>query len=280
MVFRMLRIASRAGSTLLAACALGAAVLAGSATTPDNHVIHDQYRLMLEDKPTNAAKVFKWGLSAWEDEFRPEVQFNSNRWESNQPYQVGQQIGMLTLKAGTHPETVWAEARDGVHQFGRWEARVRTRVYDHGGQPYHVFFELVPDKGYHCGAKNIVIASYYPGQPMVQGYVRTRPDNEYRFATDPEATTEEFHTFAIEITRQHISWFVDKHVLMTEQRPDALSGRHYHVRFRMEGSPDPSVRMNESWLQMDWVRYYTLQRPDALPITAPEAEETTYTGGC
>jgi hypothetical protein len=48
----------------------------------------------------------------------------------------------------------------------------------------------------------------------------------------------------------------------------------------MEGSTDPHARMNESWLQMDWVRYYTLARPNALPITAPPAEETTYDGGC
>jgi hypothetical protein len=276
----MVRFTGRAASTLLVGCALGAATLAGTVSSPANHLTTDRYRLVLDDQPTNAAKVFKWGLSAWEDEFRPEVLFNSDRWESNQPSAVGQQVGMLTLKAGSTPETVWTEARDGVHQYGRWEARVRTRVFDRGGQPYHVSFELVPDKGYHCGAKNIVVASYYPGQPMVQGYVRTLPDNEFRFSDDPEATTEEFHTFAIEITPDHISWFVDKHVLMTERRPEALSGRHYHVRFEMEGSSDPSAQMNESWLQMDWVRYYTLKRPDALPITAPQAEETTYDGAC
>lgn len=275
----MARIAARLGPALLAACALGAAAVAG-ASSPGSRVTTDEYRLVLEDQPTNAAKVFRWGLSAWEDEFRPEVQFNSTRWESNQPDQVGQQVGMLTLKAGTTPETLWTEATDGVHRYGRWEARVRTRVFDRGGAPYHVSFELVPDRGYRCGAKNVVIASYYPGQPIVQGYVRTLPSNEFRFSVDPEATTEEFHTFAVEITPDHISWFVDKKVLMTERRPEALSGRRYHVRFLMEGSDDPSTRMNESWLQMDWVRYYTLDRPDALPIDAPPAEQTTYAGAC
>jgi hypothetical protein len=73
---------------------------------------------------------------------------------------------------------------------------------------------------------------------------------------------------------------VDKKVLMTERRPEALSHVRYKVRFRMEGNPQVNHVMNESWMQMDWVRYYNLDRPNAKPITAPEAQKTVYNGGC
>ncbi len=277
----MPRITRRLGSSLLAACALTGAALAGTQVAhPAPGIVEDDYRLVLEDKPTNAGKVFRWGLAAWEDEFRPEVEFDNRRWQSNVEGRVGQQIGMLTLKAGTEPMTVQTTATDHFARYGRWEARVRTRVFDRGNAPYRVFFELVPVGEYRCGAKNLVIGSYQPGRPMVEGYIRTRPNNEFHYQVDPEATTEEFHTFAIEVAPDHITWFVDKKVIMTERRPEALSGVRYRVRFRMEGTSDPRETMNESWLQMDWVRYYTLERPNALPIIAPPAERTTYAGGC
>lgn len=277
----MPRITPRLGSTLLAACALTGAALAGTQVGhPATGVVEDDYRLVLEDKPTNAAKVFGWGLSAWEDEFRPEVRFDGGRWKSNVDGRVGQQIGMLTLQAGTEPMTLQTTAMDHFARYGRWEARVRTRVFDRGNAPYRVFFELVPVGEYRCGAKSLVIGSYQPGRPMVEGYVRTRPNNEFHYQVDPEATTEEFHTFAIEVAPDHVTWFVDKNVIMTERRPEALSGVRYRVRFRMEGSRAPHETMNESWLQMDWVRYYTLERANARPITAPPAQRTTYDGGC
>jgi hypothetical protein len=33
-------------------------------------------------------------------------------------------------------------------------------------------------------------------------------------------------------------------------------------------------------MQMDWVRYYTLARPNARSIVAPQASVTTYADAC
>ena len=35
---------------------------------------------------------------------------------------------------------------------------------------------------------------------------------------------DRWHTFAVEVTKSHISWFVDAHVINTERRAEALSG--------------------------------------------------------
>ena len=78
---------------------------------------------------------------------------------------------------------------------------------------------------------------------------------------------DRWHTFAVEVTRSHISWFVDAHVVSTERRSQALSGVPSTVRFAMVG--EPGKRMNVSRMQMDWLRYHTLRKPNRKSIAAP-----------
>jgi hypothetical protein len=64
----------------------------------------------------------------------------------------------------------------------------------------------------------------------------------------------------------------------TERRTDALSNVRFKPRFRMQAVEGASMR--PTWMQMDWVRYYTLDRPNVLPIEAPEMTMGTYTDAC
>jgi hypothetical protein len=50
------------------------------------------------------------------------------------------------------------------------------------------------------------------------------------------------------------------------------------MRFRLE--PVAGARMDFTRMQMDWARYYTLDRPGALPIDAPPAVEDDFTTTC
>ena len=65
---------------------------------------------------------------------------------------------------------------------------------------------------------------------------------------------------------------------MTERRPAALSGQIFAARFRLVSTPGSTMRKGR--MQMDWVRYYTLARKNAKPITAPQATQTTYGDAC
>jgi hypothetical protein len=65
---------------------------------------------------------------------------------------------------------------------------------------------------------------------------------------------------------------------MTETRSAARTGASYVVRFRMVAPP--GARMNKGRMQMDWVRYYTLERKNAQSIAAPQATMGPYDGGC
>jgi hypothetical protein len=227
--------------------------------------------------PTNAAKIFRWGVEAWKDEF--EVNPLRDDWATSAGGDVVTRNGMLTLMAYPGSGTVTATPTSQKAKVGRWEARVRVWEKDRlVGTPYRVFWELIPNRKYRCGAKSIVIASYSQDEPQATGAVRTRPDNEFSFSRVLPLTQGWFHTFAVEVTDDHISWFVDRVVVHTERRSEALSNVRFKPRFRMQAVEGASMR--PTWMQMDWVRYYTLKRPNALPIEAPEMTKGTYAGAC
>lgn len=226
--------------------------------------------------PTNAAKVFRWGNKQWGDEFRTAL---LRMWQVNHPALVRDQHGMLTLNAPAASTTVTATLSGHDRTYGRWEARVRGRNYPAGGQPYTLYWELVPSsQSYHCGAGNLELGQYTLGTNTLQVHLRTLPDNDFTLTKTLQLSHQEFHTYAVEITPDHISWFVDTQVVATERLPAALAGVPYEVRFRVQGVP--GARMNKGRMQMDWVRYYTLARPDTHSIAAPALTQTTYAGAC
>ena len=82
----------------------------------------------------------------------------------------------------------------------------------------------------------------------------------------------------MEVRKRRIAWFVDAHVVRRERRPEALSGVPFTVRYSMVA--EPGARMNRSRMQMDWLRYFTLERKNAQPTRAPRTTAGTYAGGC
>jgi hypothetical protein len=231
-------------------------------------------RLVSKKHPTNAGKIFRWGLAAWKDEFKQHL---SRTWQVNHPKLVRNQVGMLTLDATARSGSVTATVAGHAHRYGRWEARVRSQQWSGGHTPYHVVWELVPVGAYHCGARSIVLSDYVPHTKRATMFVRNGAD-QFTAGLQRNLGDYQFHTYAVEVTKSHISWFVDTHVIMTERRPAALSGAKYKIRFRLAGKP--GARMNPSRMQMDWVRYYTLKRPNAQSIAAPRMTRGTYPDAC
>jgi hypothetical protein len=231
-------------------------------------------RSEVPSSPTNAAKVFQWGWASWKDEF---IEPLSSEWAVSDPSLVRNQNGMLTLEGTSTSGTVTATVATHARRYGRWEARVRSDVRNSGGTPYRVVWELVPGPGDRCG-DGITLASYAVGDPVAAMDIRTLPDAG--FTDDAALDLEQYawHTYAIEVTRDHISWFIDTKVVMTERRPEALSGRRYRMRFRLV--PEDGARMDFTRMQMDWARYYTMDRPGALPVEAPDAQPAEFTSSC
>lgn len=224
--------------------------------------------------PTNAATIFRWGPSRWEDEFK--VDPIQQGWRTTDPRLVRTQNGMLTLEAWAGDGTVTATWPGYARRFGRWEARVRGNQYETQYTPYEYFWELIPTGPYACGAKSLVLANFKVDDPAARLLVRRPNGIEFTASRTLDLSNHYFHTYAIEITRNRITWFVDRDPVMTERRSEILSFPNYVVRFRMQAQP--GKRMNHSRMQMDWVRTYSLERPNVKSIEAPQGEMGTYNG--
>ncbi len=227
--------------------------------------------------PTNAAKIFQWGNKEWGDEF---VTPRQAMWKVGRPAMVRDQHGMLTLDAPRATGVnVIATLTGHDRQYGRWEARVRSRQYGTGGTPYKLYWELVPTTGgAHCGARDLVLSSYSLGSNTTWMHARNLPNADFLASKSTPLSDNEFHTFAVEMTPDHISWFVDTKVLRTERRTEAMRAVNYAVRFRLQSVPGALMRQGR--MQMDWVRYYSLARKNAKSIEAPQLDQRTYAGAC
>ena len=239
--------------------------LAGSVPTASASAAH----------PTNAAKVFRWGNASVKDEFHGRL---AKRWKVNKPGYVRNQHGMLTLDTTRRSGTVMATLTGSPRRYGRWEARVRTRQYGASGTPFRAIWELTPTRSTHCGARGIELSDYAIGAHASRMHVRNLPSRDYTAAKRLALSDNQFHTYAIEVTRTHISWFVDTRVIRTERRSAARTGAAYNMRFRLQATRGAAMRQGR--MQMDWARYYTLQRKDAKSINAPQLRRVHYAGAC
>ncbi len=230
------------------------------------------------DGPTNAAAIYKWGNAAWKDEFHSSTPLPG--WKINKSRRVRNKNGMLNLESARNGRggTIVARATDQAAKYGRWEARVRARRYTFSGTSYQAIWELVPVNKYRCGAKSIVLSQYAPDDARATGAVRTGPANEFSYGIDLDLGKDVFHTYAVEVTKDHISWFVNTQVIHTERRSEALSGVKFQPRFRLQATK--GATMDHTRMQMDWVRYHTLDRPNQRSIEAPQMEQGTYAGSC
>ncbi len=227
--------------------------------------------------PTNAAKVFRWGREAWRQEF--EKGGLSKHWKSNKRALVTTQVGMLTINARSRSGVVKVWPDNQASRYGRWEARVRAREFESTGRKYSFVWELVPAKRSQrrCG-QGIVMASYRTGDAAAKGAVRAHRKAKFAFTKKRDLRSRAWHTYAVEVTPGHISWFVDTKVVHTERRDAALTGIKFRPQFRIQGVKGADMR--KSWMQMDWARHYDLARPNAKSIKAPQMRRQTYAARC
>jgi len=122
------------------------------------------------------------------------------------------------------------------------------------------------------------MADYVMGSHRTRMSIRTLPDRQFSYSMRPNTGPWDWNTYGVEITRTHISWFADDKVVMTERRPAALSGTLYTLRLRLVGNGATDTTPPK--MQLDWSRYFTMDRPNTQSIVAPKAHVGTYGGGC
>ena|SRR4051794_3183683 len=195
-----------------------------------------------------------------------------------------QQNGMLTLVApkgrAGDVRTIWT----GVgYRQGRWETRMRTDRESKGNTDYRVVVSLVPEskRQRHCGAQDIDLLDYNPQRSHTANFnIHTLPNRRFSASETLKRKVggDEWHEFAVEVTRSHISWFIDAHVVRTEKRPAALSGKKLTMQAALVA--EPGHKMNKTRVQLDWARYWTLKKKNKKSVKAPGTSLKRYPDAC
>ena len=273
--------ARRALAALVLGVALPLALPAGvPGVLPAAHADH-AYEHERGPGPVHAGNTYGWwwgGGLRWREEFEVGA-LDPERWEVTGDGVVQHQHGMLTLNTTTSG-SVSAQLVGGARRYGRWEIRMRSKRFSRGEHNFSVVSELVPAgrQAQHCGARDIALESYRIGRRVARLRARNLPDLEFRAPVRDLDLADAWHTWAVEVTPERISWFVDAHVVRTEERPEALSGVRLVPRFTMLAVPGET--MNPSRMQLDWLRHWSLEAPNTLSVEAPETTLATHDGAC
>jgi len=227
--------------------------------------------------PIHAGNTYGWYPAAQRYEFISRL---GSDWKTHG--NVRTQNGMLTLVSGTHGN-VSATLRGAGHARGRWEIRWRGEEHSHRHASYRIQTALVPSarSSRHCGGQDIVFENSRASRNRAGLAIHTLPDHAFTTTVKPRGQSfdhDHWHTFAVEVTGKRISWFVDAHVVATETRPAALSGVPMTVQFRLVAAK--GKRMDPARMQMDWMRYWSLSKPDDKSTKAPSPRQTTYADAC
>jgi hypothetical protein len=163
-------------------------------------------------------------------------------------------------------------------RYGRWEVRLRAPVWYDAGRDYKVLAELVPaDRTKRrCGARNIALASFTAGGSRVNVFARNAGKQWTYTKSHMTLDRWSWHTYAVEVTPRRISWFIDAHVVATVRNPRAVSDVRLTPRFRLRGLPGAS--MDRARIGVDWVRHWTLERPNLKSVRAPAPAVRAYRG--
>ncbi len=243
-----------------------------------------------------ASSTHKWGSSLWDFAWEFGESLTSRpyrgtdrvgKWldSSNGTGRAAKHNGGLSLDSQRGVEgwgdrgTTAATLRGQPMKYGRWETKLRMKTAENNARDYRVRAELIPDNpaAYHCGAKNITIAEVTAhGSRLVVG--AKSGNRQWTYSKRLTAFKRGGSVaFAVEVTRRHISWFLNGRVIATVRSRSAVSDVPLTMRLSLVGSGQRE--MNRVIVISDWQRGWSLDRgrPDAR---GHALRRGTYSGGC
>ncbi len=223
---------------------------------------------------SSAAAAFSWGTPAWCDEFDGEALapdwsvYDSPGHDGNgvrSPTQVAVADGVMTQTGTADARSAGMLLQGHDERRGRWEFRMRATQRDVGGRPYHLVVALLPvGVPYEQGERDVDLAEADLDEDVVHLFVHhPRRKQAYdEVAVDMTA----WHTYAVEVAGDHLTWFVDGRPEATVRARAALPTTPLAVNVQLDAYA--ASGLNPGLLQLDWVRYYPL--PEG-PVPVPAA---------
>lgn len=157
--------------------------------------------------------------------------------------------------------TVSATLTGNALTYGRWEFRRRLDVFESSGHGYRAKIQLVPASAADglCGANTVTVADV--GFNSKRATLGVRSSNGTRAWTGSRRIArlgDRAHTFGIEITRRHITWFLDGRSMATVRSSAAIPGVPLTPRLSLIGNQQEE--MQRTRVIYDWQRGWTLNK--------------------
>ncbi|OAH15434.1 glycoside hydrolase family 16 protein [Streptomyces jeddahensis] len=243
------------------------------------------------DPPTTAAERYGWGdpLPEWSDEFDygseadpalpdrdkwrlagggpgkcwPGHSGNGRRCDVNTRV-VG---GVLRMTGEANGDTGWLASPYG-QQYGRWEARVRSRATaPDNGRPYHPLLILWPDSNEHPeDGEYDYLENGAPGEQCAEAFLHyPHPEGvpvQQEFAQKCGVDLSQWHNVAIEWTPDHVRGFIDGEEWFrfsggaTEDRDCIQCAPSMHQIIQLDNFHGDDLQ--SAVYEVDWARVYDL----------------------
>lgn len=143
--------------------------------------------------------------------------------------------------------------------YGRWEANVRTWSTERNAKPYTVRVELVPadPKLAANDARTITLGVLSPHTRTLTIAANSPGGSQWRRTLTGLTINNYPNRLAVEVSRNHVSWFRNGAVIGTVRSEAAVSDVPMTLRITQVGAGEQE--MNRTQTFMDWVRLQTLE---------------------
>jgi hypothetical protein len=175
--------------------------------------------------------------------------------------------------------TTTALLRDNSAVHGRWEFRLQEHLWEQGAEPFRFRLELVPAGNTPpvCAPKAVTVAAFTVGERSLSfGVHNLGKKVEYQRTLGDAVTRDQAFNMAVEVGRDHITWFRDAKPVGSVRKPDALLGVKLTPRLSLIGGDG---EMNGAQIDSDWQRAFSLEHGTQVS-TAPALHRTSYAGTC
>lgn len=172
--------------------------------------------------------------------------------------------------------------KDAARAYGRWETRVRLNSTDNTQKDFRTLLQLVPAGNPDCVGKAITMADIAPhATTMKFGVNAMKAKRKWTKTRKVGNINNEAMTVAVEVTKGHISWFLNGKVIGTVKGKagrKAVSDVPLTMRLSQQGRGE-GVELNRSQSVFDWMRGFDLERGKQVKGGQP-LKSRKYLRGC
>lgn len=246
-----------------------------------------------------ASQRYKWGPSAfdfaWEEgESLTDQPYRGTRrkgaWRDASDgsgrvahYNGGMAItsNITEFPAGADHGDVSATLTGNALTYGRWEFRRRIDLFKTPGHDYRIKIDLVPAQAKHarCGSNTINVADVgYDSTTATIGVSSARAGRSWTGTRKIPRLGDRPHSFGVEVTRKHVSWFLDGNTLATVKNRKVAPGVPLTPRLSIVGRG--TQQMQRTRVLYDWQRGWPLNKQALKARTGPGLKAKALSGRC